>query len=184
MNIEKKTIYKDEELLRTPSKDVCFNNTKYTRYIKLLKKFCNNAGCTAVSGVQIGVPERIIYANLDKGMVLINPTIESAKGEASLWEDNISCGDNIGLVKRPFEILVKFFNEDLDEYIEIFQGEHAAILCQQIDLTNGILFTDIAEEVQNQPEKRRAIIKNNNPYQIISQTSDCIVNKNFIRIKK
>lgn len=181
MEIEKKTIYKDEELLRTQSRDVKFNNTKYTRYIKDMKKFCSKNGCSAISAVQIGIPERIIYLNEGKGLILINPVIESEKGVATRWEDNISCGDIIGLVKRPYEIVVKFFNEDGEEYIEIYHGLLAADISHHIDLLDGILFIDIADQLETQNTNKRAHIKESNPYKVISETCDFRLKKNLTR---
>ena len=119
MNIVRKTIENDEDYLRQISKPVSFDNDEYKDDIKLLEEFCLKTECFALAAVQIGIPKRIVYlknTSLDVGIddinyneskVLINPVVISRKGITKYWEACLSCLDNMGLVKRPYEMVIE-----------------------------------------------------------------------------
>ena len=116
--IERKTIENDEEYLRQISGPVSFEDKTYKDDIKLLEQYCNETECFALAAVQIGIPKRIVYlknTTLDvpieekeynESKVLINPVVLSRKGETEFCEACLSCLDNMGLVKRPYEMVV------------------------------------------------------------------------------
>ena len=67
-----------------------------------------------MASVQLGIPKRLIYiknTNLKKiknkthneKIVLINPVILKKEGLTKYWEACASCGDNMGLVERPYK---------------------------------------------------------------------------------
>ena len=62
MNLERKTIDKDEEYLRQISKPVDFKTEEYKTAIKELDYFCKNDDTVmAMASVQLGIPLRLIY---------------------------------------------------------------------------------------------------------------------------
>ena len=77
----------------------------------------------AMAAIQLGIPKRIVYikstkpndttANAESDQILmINPEIISKKGRTEVWEACVSGLENFGLVERPYEIVVKYQNEN------------------------------------------------------------------------
>lgn len=184
MKITRKTIEHDEMYLRQISKPVLFDNEEYKKDIKLLEKFCNETECFALAAVQIGIPKRILYlknTSLDiplndtvynESKVLINPIILERKGLTKYWEACLSCLDNMGLVSRPYEMLVKYYDVNGIELVETFKGFEATVLSHEMDHLDGVLHIDIAEQVLNMPKEERKIFRKQHPYEIISKDCD------------
>lgn len=184
MKITRKTIEHDEMYLRQISKPVLFDNEEYKKDIKLLEKFCNETECFALAAVQIGIPKRILYlknTSLDiplndivynESKVLINPIILERKGLTKYWEACLSCLDNMGLVSRPYEMLVKYYDVNGIEQVETFKGFEATVLSHEMDHLDGVLHIDIAEQILNMPKEERKIFRKQHPYEIISKDCD------------
>ena len=56
-----KTIENDLTYLRQISKNINLSKDNYKEYIKDLEKYCSNHQLFAISGIQLGIPKRIIY---------------------------------------------------------------------------------------------------------------------------
>lgn len=135
-----------------------------------------------MAAVQIGIPKKIIYlknTKLDmndkttnKGIILINPEIVEEQGETLYWEACASCLDNMGKVRRPYLIKVRYLDKDFNEKYDIFEGESATIFSHEYDHLFGILHIDIAEEILNmkQDERKKYREQEGNGYIIISKT--------------
>ena len=184
MEIIRKTIENDEEYLRQISNEVSFDDKSYIDDIKLLEEFCNNTECFALAAVQIWIPKRIVYlknTKLDKDLsdknynearVLINPVIISRKGKTKFWEACLSCLDNMWLVVRPYEMVVRYYDIDWLEHEEKFEGFETTVLSHELDHLDGILHMDVAEEVIIMPREQRKQFREKHPYEIISRTCD------------
>ena len=61
MNIERKTIAKDEEYLRQISKEVSFDDKSLKEDIKKIEEFCTNTECLAIVAVHIVITKKIVY---------------------------------------------------------------------------------------------------------------------------
>ena len=183
MNLKRKTIENDEEYLRQISEEVSFEDDSYIEEIKLLEEFCNQTECFALAAIQIGIPKRIVYLkntrldvplddiNYNESKVLINPKIISKKGKTKFWEACLSCLDNTGLVVRPYEIIVNYYDINGLEHEEKFEGFESTVLSHELDHLDGILHMDVAEEVIQMPAEERKIFRETHPYEIISK--DC-----------
>lgn len=183
MEIARKTIENDLEYLRQISKEVSFDDIELKNDVKLLEEFCKNTECFALAAVQIGIPKRIVYlknTNLDKvgdneyneSRVLINPTVTSKKGQTKYWEACLSCLDNMGLVVRPYEMDVHYYDIDGKEHEEKFEGFESTVLSHELDHLDGILHMDVAEEVIQMPAEERKEFRKLHPYEIISKDCD------------
>lgn len=182
MEIKRKTILNDEEYLRQVSTPVDLCNTSYKEEIKLLEEFCLKTECFALAAVQIGIPKRMIYLknttldvpieekNYNERKVLINPTIISRKGHTKYWEACLSCLDNMGLVNRPYEIDIEYYDEFGIKHKETFKGFESTVLSHELDHLDGILHMDIAEQVLNMPKEERKIFRETHPYEVISKS--------------
>lgn len=184
MNIVRKTIENDLEYLRQVSVPVSFDNEEYKRDIKLLEEFCLNTECFALAAIQIGIPKRIVYLkntsldvsiddiNYNESKILINPVIISRKGITKYWEACLSCLDNMGLVKRPYEMVIEYYDINGIKHKETFEGFPATVLSHELDHLDGILHMDVAEEVIQMPKEKRKEFREEHPYEIISKTCE------------
>lgn len=183
MNLKRKTIENDEDYLRQISEEVSFEDDSYKEEIKLLEEFCNQTECFALAAIQIGIPKRIVYLkntkldvplddiNYNESKVLINPKIISRKGKTKFWEACLSCLDNTGLVVRPYEIIVNYYDINGLEHEEKFEEFESTVLSHELDHLDGILHMDVAEEVLQMNAEERKIFRETHPYEIISK--DC-----------
>lgn len=184
MEIKRKTIENDEEYLRQISTPVSLENDLYKKEIDMLEQFCLKTECFALAAVQIGIPKRMIYLknttldvpldemNYNESKVLINPVVISKKGYTKYWEACLSCLDNMGLVSRPYEIIVQYYDANGKEHEDKFEGFEATVLSHELDHLDGILHMDIAEQVLNIPKEERKEFRKLHPYEIISKTCD------------
>ena len=168
--------------MRQISKEVSFDDKSYIDDIKLLEEFCNNTECFALAAVQIWIPKRIVYlknTKLDKDLwdkdynearVLINPVIISRKGKTKFWEACLSCLDNMWLVVRPYEMVVKYNDIEGFEHEEKFEWFETTVLSHELDHLDWILHMDVAEEVIIMPREQRKKFREKHPYEIISKT--------------
>lgn len=186
MEIKRKTIENDEEYLRQISTPVSLEDDSYKKDIALLEQFCFETECFALAAVQVGIPKRMIYlkntnldvpiddVDYDESRVLINPVVISRKGHTRYWEACLSCLDNMGLVSRPYEMIVKYFDQDGVERIDKFEGFESTVLSHELDHLDGILHMDIAEELIQMPKDNRKDFRKEHPYEIISKTCEYI----------
>ncbi len=197
MKIDRKTIKDDEEYLRQISAPVDFKDNTWQEAVKALDYFCNNEeNCMAMASVQLGFPLRIVYLkktdlnrleeNYNEAKVLINPTIKKSIGKTKYWEACISCLDNTGLVERPYEIELEYYDTNKQKHIETFTGFSATVLSHELDHLDGILHIDIALEVLQMNVEERKEYRKTHPYEIISKNGiyqkptikKIIINKN------
>ena len=181
---KRKTILEDESYLRQTSKPVDFSDSNYEDDLKIISDFCNQNECFALAAVQVGIPKRIIFlknTSLDipiedhaynEEKILINPVIKSRTGHTRYWEACLSCLDYMGLVDRPYEIDLEYYDEKGIINNKKFIGFEATVLSHELDHLDGILHMDIASELLEMPKEERKIFRKSNPYQIISKTCD------------
>lgn len=183
-----RTIENDEAYLRQVSKEVKKDDSELENDIKKIANYCRGDGnMIALASIQIGIPKRIIYIMKtdeydvskqtdfeDKKIVMINPCIIEEKGETYYWENCASCMDNMGLVKRPYMIRVKYFDEKFNPKEEVFEGFKATIFSHEYDHLFGILHIDIAEKILNMPveERRKFRSKDGNGYVVVSKNKE------------
>lgn len=184
MVIKRKTIENDEKYLRQISQPVSNHDENYKKELKQLEQFCINTECFALAAIQIGIPKRMIYlknTTLDvpledkyynEAKILINPIVISKKGHTKYWEACLSCLDYMGLVNRPYEIVVQYYDINWIEHIDTFKDFEATVLSHELDHLDGILHMDIAEKILIMSKEKRKEFRKNNPYEIISKNGD------------
>ena len=110
-----------------------------------------DANGVGLAASQVGILKRIVVidcsAEQDEAIVLINPEMLETRGEQFGLEGCLSVPGKSGEVRRPAYAKVKAYNEDMEEFI--IEGEDllARALCHEIDHLNGVLFTDLADEM-------------------------------------
>lgn len=193
------TIADNEEYLRQISKEVDLDDKDLKNDIKVLEDFCNENEVMAMAACQLGIQKRLVYlknTNLDiinkmqnntvseeekkfnEARVLINPKIISREGLTDYWEACASCLDNLGHVKRPYKIVLEYYDEFKNKHQETFEGFESTVLSHELDHLDGILHMDVAFELLQMPQEERKIFRQTHPYNIVSKTG------NFDELKK
>lgn len=183
MELYRKTIKEDEAYLRQISKPVDFDNDSWEEAVEALNCFCENEeNCMAMASIQIGIPLRIVYLkktdlnrleeNYNEARVLINPIIKKSIGLTRYWEACVSCLDNTGLVDRPYEIEVEYYDTKRIKHKETFTGFSATVLSHEIDHLDGILHIDIASKILNMTALERKEFRKTHPYEIVSKNGE------------
>lgn len=186
------TINDNEPFLRQISKEVDLNDPELQNDIDILDEYCKENEVMAMASVQLGIPKRLIYlknTNLDlinkaqknelsdeeqkynEARVLINPVIIERIGLTRYWENCASCLDNMGLVERPYKIVVEYLDIEGNLHKDIFEGFESTVLSHEMDHLDGILHMDIALEIKNMPKEERKIFRQTHGYEILSKTS-------------
>ena len=190
MKIKAITIEDNEKYLRQVSVKVNLNDKNLKNDINVLAEFCKENRVMAMAAVQLGIPKRLVYiknTNLDiinkmqkneatakeenynEARVLINPVIIERYGLTEYWEACTSCMNFMGHVKRPYKILVEYFDIDGEKHREIFEEFESTVLSHEMDHLDGILHMDIADEVLEMSEEERKLFRQSHPYNIISK---------------
>ena len=182
MEIVRKTIENDLKYLRQKSQEVFFDDPDLEDNIKTLKEYCHETECFALAAIQVGIPKRIVYLknttldnsitdmDYDESKILINPVIVSRKGKTTFWESCVSCLDNMGLVVRPYEMVIRYKDVEGKEHEETLEGFPSTVVSHELDHLEGILHMDIAEKVVQMPRDDRFKFRETHPYEIISKT--------------
>lgn len=206
--VKKITIEDNEEFLRQVSKPVIFPDKELKNDIKLLEQYFTESDTTlALAAVQIGIPKRLIYLkNTDlevinrknndqeteedkqhnEQRILINPVIISREGLTEYWEACASCLDNLGRLKRPYRIVIRYQDIDGKYHDEVFEGFESTVLSHEMDHLDGILHMDKAEELLVMTKDERKEFRKTHGYEIISQSGkyeDLLKDKKVLKKK-
>lgn len=206
--VKKITIEDNEEFLRQVSKPVIFPDKELEDNIKLLEQYFTESDTTlALAAVQIGIPKRLIYLkNTDlevinrknndqeteedkqhnEQRILINPVIISREGLTEYWEACASCLDNLGKLKRPYRIVIRYQDINGQYQDEVFEGFESTVLSHEMDHLDGILHMDKAEELLVMTKEERKEFRKTHGYEIISQSGkyeDLLKDKKILKKK-
>lgn len=108
---------------------------------------------------------------------MINPRIIKRTGHTRYWEACASCLDYMGLVDRPYEIELEYYDENKELRKETFTGFEATVLSHEYDRLEGILHIDKAIQVYELSQDKRKMFREllpNDGYQIISKEGNFV----------
>ncbi len=178
------TIKDDEKFLRQISSVVDFKDKELQQNLKDIREYCTlKNGLYALACIQIGIPKRIVYIKSTKPndatpndeseqILMINPEIISKKGKTEFWEACASGLENFCLVERPYEIVVKYQNENGDVQIQKFEGFSSTVISHELDHLDGIFHMDRAKKLLQMPANQRVEFRKQHPYKVISKTCE------------
>lgn len=99
----------------------------------------NNTG-RAIAAPQIGYMKKLIYMNIDKPIVFINPVLDILSAEMfELWDDCMSFPDLLVKVKRHKKCHVTFRDPDWNFQSLNFEDSLSELIQHEVDHLNGIL---------------------------------------------
>jgi peptide deformylase len=96
----------------------------------------------AIAAPQLGIMKRLIYMNMDKPMIFINPEIIYQSEELfEVWDDCMCFPNLLVKVRRHKTITIKYLNEYWQPQISNFEGDISELFQHEYDHLQGILCT-------------------------------------------
>jgi peptide deformylase len=96
----------------------------------------------AIAAPQLGIMKRLIYMNIDKPVVFINPEITYLSDEKfELWDDCMSFPNLFVKVRRHKKITIKYLDESWNPQVWQMEGDLSELLQHEYDHLDGILST-------------------------------------------
>jgi peptide deformylase len=96
----------------------------------------------AIAAPQLGIMKRLIYMNIDKPVVFINPELSDISDELfELWDDCMSFPNLLVKVKRHRWLTIKYLDRNWMPKVWKMEGGLSELLQHECDHLNGILCT-------------------------------------------
>ncbi|GGB21959.1 MULTISPECIES: peptide deformylase [Mucilaginibacter] len=96
----------------------------------------------AIAAPQLSIMKRLVYMNIDKPVVFINPEIQDASDELfELWDDCMSFPNLLVKVKRHKTITVNYLDENWQQQQWVMTDALSELMQHEHDHLNGILCT-------------------------------------------
>lgn len=95
-----------------------------------------------IAAPQLGIMKRLIYLNLDKPYIIINPEIIDASPELfELWDDCMSFPNLLVKVKRHKRLKIKYLDEHFEPQEWFVEDALSELFQHEFDHLNGVLCT-------------------------------------------
>lgn len=153
-------IVKDPDpVLREVAKEVTKFNPNLKKLLKDMAETMYDAEGVGLAAPQVGISKRVIVVDVgdENGLVeMVNPVIVSKEGEQVGPEGCLSIPNLNGDVRRADAIVVQGQDSDGNAVTVNASGYFARAFQHEIDHLNGILFTDLAEnlyDISDRPRK-------------------------------
>ncbi len=142
-----------DPVLKTPARDLDPEDSSIDlkKLIEDMFETMYHASGVGLAAPQIGLDLRIFVIDSDKmddeepgvKQAFINPQILEESGEKWPYEEGcLSIPDIREDVQRQERLIIKYFDENWEEYEEEFTGMNARVIQHEYDHIQGILFTD------------------------------------------
>jgi len=96
----------------------------------------------AIAAPQLGIMKRLIYMNIDKPIVFINPEFSDLSTEMfELWDDCMSFPNLLVKVKRHKSLTIKYLDENWQPQQWNMTDDLSELLQHEYDHLDGILCT-------------------------------------------
>lgn len=96
----------------------------------------------AIAAPQLGIMKRVIYMNIDKPIVFINPELVDMSNDLyELWDDCMSFPNLLVRVKRHKSVTIKYLDENWQPQQWCMENDLSELLQHEYDHLNGILCT-------------------------------------------
>lgn len=96
----------------------------------------------AIAAPQLGIMKRLIYMNIDRPVVFINPSFSGLSEEMfELWDDCMSFPNLLVRVKRHKSLTIRYLDEQWQPQEWQMEGDLSELLQHEYDHLDGILCT-------------------------------------------
>ena len=94
----------------------------------------------AIAAPQLGIMKRLVYMNIDRPVVFINPVLENLSPELfELWDDCMSFPNLLVKVKRHQSLTLSYLDENWQPQQWHMEGALSELLQHECDHLDGIL---------------------------------------------
>lgn len=101
------------------------------------------ANGVGLAAPQVGILRRIAVIDIGEGpIVLVNPQIIEEEGEQTGDEGCLSVPGKAGQVTRPNRVVIRAFDENMDEYEMEADDLLARAFCHEIEHLEGHMYTE------------------------------------------
>ncbi len=142
-----------DETLRKRSRKVEKFDRRLHQLLDDMAETMRGANGVGLAAPQVGVLRRVVIIDDGDGLrELVNPVITCREGTQEEVEGCLSCPGLAGIVRRPARVVAEAFDRHGKPFT--IQGEEllARAICHELDHLEGILFTDIAQEMVDDEE--------------------------------
>lgn len=156
-------VLKEDLTLRKKCRDVTVFDKKLHQLLDDMTETMVDSDGVGLAAPQVGILRRIVVIDVGQGVVeMINPVITQKNDTQTGIEGCLSCPGEIGIVTRPNQVSVQFFDRNGKEQEVQGEGLYARAICHELDHLSGVLFTDIADKLMTQEELEEYLEKENN----------------------
>lgn len=143
-----------EDILRKKCREVTAFDDKLWVLLDDMYETLKNAEGVGLAAPQVGILRRVVVIDVGEGPIeLINPVVTSVRGKQREIEGCLSAPGQWGYVVRPAKVKVTAMNRYGKEFKVEGTELLARALCHEIDHLNGVIFTDLADEMVDPEEK-------------------------------
>ncbi len=141
-----------EPVLRQKCSEVKNFNSGLWTLLDDMKETVRAESGAGLAAPQIGVSLRAVVIDVEEGYYeLINPVILSKKGEQTGAEGCLSVKGKQGTVTRPYKVKCEYRDRHGKKHKLTAEGFFARAVCHETDHLDGVLYTDIADEIYDIP---------------------------------
>jgi len=150
-------IVKDPDpVLRERAMEVTKFNANLHKLLRDMAETMYDAKGVGLAAPQIGILKRVIVVDVgdEHGLIeMVNPEIVEREGEQIGPEGCLSIPGLNGIVRRAQRVVVKGQDRDGNPFTVEAEGYLARAFQHEVDHLNGVLFTDIADEIYKVPQE-------------------------------
>lgn len=142
-----------DDVLRKKCREVTVFDDKLWVLLDDMYETMQSANGVGLAAPQVGILRRVCVIDVGEGPIeLINPVITSMRGKQRAVEGCLSAPGQWGYVTRPAKVKVTALNRYGKEVK--YEGTEllARAFCHEIDHLNGVIFTDLADEMVEDEE--------------------------------
>ena len=141
-------------ILKARAKEVAKINAGVLRVLDNMRDTLYAADGVGLAAPQIGISKRMVVIDIDgeSYMELINPEIIEREGEQFGPEACLSVPGMQGMVRRSKKVTVKALNREGEEFTVTGEDLLARAFQHEIDHLNGIVYTELAERLDQREE--------------------------------
>ena len=150
----RRVVLAGEPSLKKKSRDVAVFDDKLWVLLDDMKETMEMFEGVGMAAPQVGILRRaIVIENEDTKYEFINPVITAMQGSQREIEGCLSSPGEWGYVVRPEWIQLKAHNRYGKPFDFDAEGLLAIAICHEVDHLNGVLFTELADEMVDDEEE-------------------------------